>query len=136
MKKFLKYSYLLVVFILLSGCKFTQPLEWFYYDRIKFVFNSEHNDKQTIYLCRQGETEKETKNRANEANTYFSDEQEKLVNKFAEGLLKRLENSDDDKAGFVIGEVQANLDLQNQVEKLMADVEKVYQCTFIGLESE
>ena len=53
-------------------------------------------------------------------------------------MLERLEKSsnEDDKAGFLMGEVQVNFQLQKQMEKIMSDVEKLYQCKIIGLESD
>ena len=134
MKKIVKVSFLLAVIFSVSGCNTAQVLEWFYFDREKFSLESNNDEaKKTIYLCVKGKTEAETKSRANTANTYFTKEQDNLVKEFAEGMMKRLEENDD-KASFIAGEVKANLLLQAQMEKVMTDVEKLFQCKIIGLE--
>ena len=124
--------------VLITGCNMNQAYEWFYYDRAKYIIALESDNTEVTYLCVKESAEEKTEKKVNKANSHFSAKYDALVKEYAEGMLERLEKSsnEDDKAGFLMGEVQVNFQLQKQMEKIMSDVEKLYQCKIIGLESD
>ncbi len=138
--KYLNIS-LVLSLLFLSACNFSKPLEWVYYDRVKFTFISEDEETDYIYLCTKEATEQGTKEKASKANKYFSEQLEKITEEFAESVTAQMmaqikeksengEDESDDDFSFMDG-LKATMKLQNQSEQLSADVEEKFQCLLI-----
>lgn len=86
-------SYLISFFclILLSGCDASSFLEIVYFNRVKFSFTSEDNLSKYIYLCKKGETEEKTKQRAELANKHFVTNLGVITESFAKSFFPEIE---------------------------------------------
>jgi len=139
MRNTFKMSFILS-FLLLSACNFSKPLEWIYYDRTKYTFTSEDEETEYVYLCKKGETIKETETRANDAHVYFITQLNIITEAFAEEFMAQIKDeveSGDDEGFSVIGGLQATMKLQKKSKKLAKDVEKKHQCLLIdNIETE
>jgi len=98
---------------------------------------SEDEGSEYVYLCSKGKTEEETKQRANQANTFFVEKLDTLLEEFTDTLMSQMAGKEagsieEDDDGFSFTDsLKATLKLQKQSEKLAIEVEKQYQCLLI-----
>ncbi len=126
---------LLLSFILLSvtACKFSDISELFYFNRVKYVFVSDDQESQAIFMCKKGASTEDVAERANKANQAFQAHMRKVMDEFEKAFRDILAHTTDDAGVDVSTQklLQANLTLQDQIEKKIRELEETYHCMLI-----
>ncbi len=119
---------ILCSFILLSACNQNDFVEMLYFSRAKFVLEDTSGEKN-IYMCKKGDSEKETQERAEKAHLFFQERLKQIVKNFMD---KSEFTTKDKKLGIDVDGVDAAEQISIDSEKMMEDLEAQFQCMFIG----
>lgn len=118
----------LCAFFLLSACDSTNFVELFYFNRAKIVL-ANADGEQNIYMCKKGDSKKETQHRAEKAHLFFQEKIKDIVKNF---MNKSEFSTKDQKLGIEVDGVDAAGQISKDSDKMMADMEAKFQCMFIG----
>jgi len=115
--------------VILSACNESDFVEILYFSRAKIVLD-DADGEQNIYMCEKGDSEKETRQRAEEAHLYFQEEIKKIAKHFINN--SNLITKEDKKLGIEVDGVDAAEKISKDTDKLMAELEAKFHCMFIG----
>ncbi len=136
--KKIAFNLLIIVSVLATtGCNLSSVTELLYFNRIKYIFPSEDQESQYVFMCKKGSSRKDATLRANQTNQEFQRYMSSVMAEFETTFNDLLEQSTDTgsnagkKDDFVALTMQASQKLQNQIVKKAQALENKYHCLLI-----